>query len=358
MSRWPIVVYVLMETTSYLYFRWCLWGEIPRQRTAQPPRLFIDVLVRLGEMRRLFEIFTAAKTPPVLGFDQFTAFVADFRGGNPMPELMGCSSMHVTYKPIGLRLLRWLVQSVGGWGLYAHGFTRRVLPTGYRVWSRVVPGTPPILFFPGVGGGIAPYLWLLLSFGHRTIWAIEVPNMSGIATSSPHATPQSLRDVFRSLVPVGAPPVSVVAHSLGTLHVAMLINILPPHTIDTAVLLEPFCHPVHTSRATSLLFPSHSQESWWQFFARHLIGYDLGMQTFFYETTPYDLLLYQPEKCRAILNIVCASDTILSESYDDVLFGYLQQTHQDVQSVPGDHGASIARKHITRVAAFLAEHAA
>ena len=267
-----------------------------------------------------------------------------------MPELMGCSSMNVTYKPIGMLLLRSLVQSVGGWGMYAHGFT------GYRVWSRVVPGTRPILFFPGVGGGVAPYLWTLLSLGNRTIWAIEVPNMSGIATSSPHATTQSLRDVFRSIVAVGAPPVSVVAHSLGTLHVAMLINALPPHTIDTAVLLDPFCHPVHTSLATSLLFRARPQENWRQFFLRHMVGYDVGMQTFFYDTSPHDLLLYQPEKCHAILNIVCASDSILSDTYDDVMHEYLYRTHQDVKIVPGDHGATVTRKHITLVTAFLAEN--
>ena len=253
-----------------------------------------------------------------------------------------------------------MLRVMGGYILSRRGFTLRLEANGYRVWSRVVPGTEPLIFFPGVGAGVVPYIWFLAVYDDRTVFAVEVPNMSGHSTSScRHATGKSLRELFHSLVLVGT-PVSVVAHSLGTIHAAMIVNALPPHTIDSLVLMDPFCHPIHTSRTLSIVFGAVNAganvSSMRRYFLRHGVGCDIGIQTFAHGVLSHTIVLHQPEKCRSILNIVSAADTILSDSYDETMYAYLRQTHQYVHIVPGEHGSPMRRRHAHLTTDFFRNH--
>ena len=130
------------------------------------------------------------------------------------------------------------------------GYTHRIHATeigDYTVWSVVVPGSKPIVLFPGFGLGAVPYHRVLQKFG-RTIHIVELPNL-GFATppTAPgYLTSETLYRVVRAHV--GNEPHDIVAHSLGSSPAAFYVN--HQHTLQTtpenqtAVICDGFVCPV------------------------------------------------------------------------------------------------------------------
>jgi hypothetical protein len=132
-----------------------------------------------------------------------------------------------------------LVRQIGnGYMRYCLKFTRewRTTKDGwYSVWTHEVPGTKPLVFFPGFGLGAIPYAKYAKKF-NRTVHMIEVPNM-GYATpmSDGHATSETIYEVVSKY---GIAP-DIFAHSVGSSHAAIWLNetakrngaLLPKHTV-------------------------------------------------------------------------------------------------------------------------------
>jgi len=233
--------------------------------------------------------------------------------------------------------------------LWQRGFKSVVLSTAdgqYRIWSRVVDGSHPLVFLPGVGAGVVPYIRWLDTFHDRSVYAIEVPNVSEMSSKMSYrqAQPASIGLAFHSL---GLTPghIALVAHSFGTIHAAMLIQELPVETIEHLVLMEPFCHPVHMSRAASCIYNTGPTETWVDHVLQSLVGRDLEIQTSSRLFSNDQSILWQPEKCRSIMNIFCTDDVFLRGIYDDALFSYLVDTGQQVRRVRGSHNASLNARH-------------
>ena len=73
----------------------------------------------------------------------------------------------------------------------------------------------------------------------RTIFAVEVPNISEISENMSYRLGRSLNITSDKVI------VSVQR---------MQVNNLPSKTIRSLVLMEPFCHPVHMMRSSSLMY--------------------------------------------------------------------------------------------------------
>ena len=265
--------------------------------------------------------------------------------------------MSVTYKPLAMQIPRQMFVYFGRWKLQSRGFTKRIFSTvdgEYCIWSRVVKDTHPIIFLPGLGAGVVPYMKWLDACQERTIFAIEVPNMSEISEkmSYRHATSESMGETYRSLK-ITSDNVSLVAHSIGTTHAAMLVNNLPSKTIRSLVLMEPFCHPVHMMRSLSLMYDTPPDETWTQYAIRHFVGQDIEVQTHTRLFSTCTSMLFQPEKCEFILNILSTNDQILKKGYDSEMFDYLRTTGQQVHQSCGNHGGALKQCNIPIVYEFL-----
>jgi pimeloyl-ACP methyl ester carboxylesterase len=349
------IAWVALETMAYIRFRFRLYKflRMPRSPTVLPIT-FMDALTKSGEIRRQYEIYK--KRYLLMTMDQFVRHITSYKN-DVLAEIVGSPKMSVTYKPLAIQLPRRMFVYFGRWALQSRGFTSRIQSTvdgEYRIWSRVVEGTHPMVFLPGIGAGVVPYMRWLEAFRDRTVFAIEVPNISEISDkmSYRHASSESMGDVYRSLL-LADGHVSLAAHSLGTIHAAMLVHNLPPNTIESLVLMEPFCHPVHMTRSLSLMYDRPLAETWTKFAIRHLVGQDIEVQTFTRLFTNYTSMLFQPEKCRFILNILSTEDEILKSGYDNELFEYLDNTRQQIRKVSGNHGDAIRRRNVHLVTDFL-----
>jgi hypothetical protein len=152
---------------------------------------------------------------------------------------VGCAQLFWRYHPLSFEIAMKLIRQIGN--VYMQeclGFTREWHTTTdgwYSVWTYEVPGTKPIVFFPGFGLGAIPYAKYAKKF-KRTVHMIEVPNM-GYATpmSNGHATSNTIYDVVSKY---GTAP-DVFAHSMGSSHVAIWLNettrrngsLLPEHNV-------------------------------------------------------------------------------------------------------------------------------
>ncbi len=170
-------------------------------------------------------------------FYESTQTHEDLRPSNKLQ--VGCSTLFWRYHPFAFELVMKVVRQLGnGCMRYFMGFTREWHSTEdgwYSVWTHEVPGTKPIVFFPGFGLGAIPYAKYAKKF-KRTVHMIEVPNM-GYATpmSDGHATSKTIYDIVSKY---GIAP-DVFAHSMGASHAAIWLNattvrngdLLPEHNV-------------------------------------------------------------------------------------------------------------------------------
>ena len=152
---------------------------------------------------------------------------------------VGCTKLFWRYHPFAFEIAMKFVRQLGnGYMRYCLKYTREWHKTTdgwYSVWTHEVPGTKPIVFFPGFGLGAIPYAKYAKQF-KRTVHMIEVPNM-GYATpmSDGHATSKSIYE----LVSIYGIAPDVFAHSMGSSHAAIWLNettkrngaLLPEHNV-------------------------------------------------------------------------------------------------------------------------------
>ena len=162
----------------------------------------------------------------------------------------GCALIYWRYHPLAFEIAMKLIRQLGnGYMRHYLGFARSWHKTAdgwYSVWTHTVPGTKPIVFFPGLGLGAVPYAKYALRF-ERTVHMVEVPNM-GYATPSSdrHATAKTVFDVVSKY----ANTADVFAHSLGSAHAAMWINetAIRDGTNCNVVICDGFVNPVDALR--------------------------------------------------------------------------------------------------------------
>lgn len=152
---------------------------------------------------------------------------------------VGCTKLFWRYHLFAFEIAMKIVRQLGnGYMRYCLKYTREWHNTTdgwYSVWTHEVPGTKPIVFFPGFGLGAIPYAKYAKQF-KRTVHMIEVPNM-GYATpmSDGHATSKTIYE----LVSIYGIAPDVFAHSMGSSHAAIWLNettkrngdLLPEHNV-------------------------------------------------------------------------------------------------------------------------------
>jgi hypothetical protein len=167
---------------------------------------------------------------------------------------VGCTKLFWRYHLFAFEIAMKIVRQLGnGYMRYCLGFTREWHNTSdgwYSVWTHEVPGTKPIVFFPGFGLGAIPYAKYAKQF-KRTVHMIEVPNM-GYATpmSDGHATSKSIYE----LVSIYGIAPDVFAHSMGSSHAAIWLNettkrngaLLPEHNV---VICDGWVNPIDAMRS-------------------------------------------------------------------------------------------------------------
>jgi hypothetical protein len=167
----------------------------------------------------------------------------------------GRSRLFWQYRPLFCSVLFHTVRRMGEWYLQWLGFNRVFHMTTdgcYAVWSHVVPGTRPLLVFPGLGMGAIPYATLISGI-KRTVYVIEVPNFGGNAPLSDRQfTAETLCDVVDAYCPDHI--LDIFAHSFGTCTAATYLNESQDrHGVDMpiqhVVLCDGFVHAVDFVRS-------------------------------------------------------------------------------------------------------------
>ncbi len=159
---------------------------------------------------------------------------------------VGCSRLYWRYSPFILELCMKTIRQIGNMYVrYGLGYSRTWHNTHdgyYSVWTHIVPGTKPILFFPGLGLGAVIYAKFAKSLG-RTVHILEVPNI-GYSTplSNSQATHETIYEVVSKHVDDGT---DIFAHSLGSVHAAMYLNRIcnKPVPNHNAVICDGFVNP-------------------------------------------------------------------------------------------------------------------
>lgn len=151
----------------------------------------------------------------------------------------------VWYRWLVFKLLYRFLRTLGSVYLFLSGYRRSSYATTdgtYVIWSRYVPGSRPVVVFPGMGLGASPYIRVIRAiYGNdRTVHMVEVPNLGGVAWTSPTGgTLDHLCKIVRPYV-VDA---DIFAHCIGTLHCACVIN-ESDGCKRTVTLIDPLCLPV------------------------------------------------------------------------------------------------------------------
>ena len=318
------------------------WENLRRLPRVPISHAYVSYLEKTGELLRLWR--HSEQTKEAFRHWITTTLLA------PIPILSRCPAFLVTYKPLVVQMSR-IVLVRAGWYYWARGWTSVSVHTTdgmYRIWSRVVAGTRPIVFFPGVGLGFVPYVSYLSHTG-RTVYAIEVPNLSNLSWEQTVSIPRTrtVLQAFHTVVPEEV-VVDIMGHSMGTFGVSLLVNGLPSPRIGAIVLFDPFCHPVHVLQTQRVLFAA-TQTGILSWIAHHMIGRDLEVQAFALFSRPEETTLWRTDY-PPILNMWSGDDMFL----DHTLLHVEGQTHH---VVPGNHGSSIRLRHFHHVAAFLEENA-
>jgi len=215
----------------------------------------------------------------------------------------GRTKLKFVYYPliaeIGLRTIRRLGNAHLRW----IGFRRTRYPTqigDYHVWSRIVPGTKPIVFFPGFGLGAVAYGNMLRYF-RRTAYIVEIPNLGMASDAAPgFITPETVYQVVRHHLlemesaesaesaesvesaesaesvdcdRTTVPSHDIIAHSMGSGQAAFYVNAqYTNHTEDatqTVIICDGFVNPYDTissitfSFIDSSLFNEYKHRSSW-----------------------------------------------------------------------------------------------
>ena len=173
----------------------------------------------------------------------------------------GHSQLRWQYLPLAVHTTLKLVRLAGELVLFYKGFRRKWHLTDdgyYSVWSRYVPGSRPLVVFPGLGLGAVPYVQLVSHF-NRTVHLVEVPNMG-------HATPYSnrqftARTVFEVVSSYGPAP-DILAHSMGTATATNYLNEQEAHGSapsppQRVVMCDGFTHPMDMVRNHVYPFVDH-----------------------------------------------------------------------------------------------------
>lgn len=209
-----------------------------------------------------------AKTPDIFERTQMFEHTSHIKNKNDLYDCMrihsdlrpanklqiACTQLYWRYHPFAFEIAMKLIRQIGNVYMRHYlGFTREWHKTTdgwYSVWTYDVPGTKPLIFFPGFGLGAIPYAKYAKKF-ERTVHMIEVPNM-GYATpySDRHATSNTIYEV----VSIYGNANDVFAHSMGGAHAAMWMNeitvregtSLPEHNI---VICDGFVNPVDILRS-------------------------------------------------------------------------------------------------------------
>jgi len=244
--RKAVIVAVSIFGLAELYHYWKLsrrynhFNKFRQPKIAQEQmREMTDAIVEKNpdvfERSQLFE-----HTSHITNKEQFHDAMQTHKELRPSNQLqVGCAKLFWRYHFFALEIAMKLVRQIGnGYMRYYLGYTREWCKTSdgwYSVWTYIVPGTKPIVFFPGFGLGAIPYAKYATKF-KRTIHMIEVPNM-GFATpvSDRHATSNTIYEVVSKY---GTAP-DVFAHSMGSSHAALWLNettqrngsLLPEHNI-------------------------------------------------------------------------------------------------------------------------------
>jgi hypothetical protein len=199
-------------------------------------------------------------------FDDLHVMYAKYKSNNSDPHdiiTLGSGGMFWHYRPIAMELTIYCIRAVGE--VYAQlccGYSKRYHSTCdgvYGIWSFEVPGTKPIIFFPGYGMGAIPYAAYAKKFG-RSVYIIEVPNLGYINSplSDRHYTGKSIMETVHSAI--GLQHHDVIAHSLGTCQATFYINA----QIDTehisvenqkVIMMDGFTtvHDMHSNHTLSVI---------------------------------------------------------------------------------------------------------
>jgi hypothetical protein len=174
---------------------------------------------------------------------------------------IGCSELYWQYQPFAFDFMMRIARRIGNGYMRYLGFSKKSYDTHdglYNVWSHVVPDTKPILFFPGLGLGASPYAKYAMKFA-RTIHMVEVPNI-GYATlySDRQATSKTLYDVVEKTVDT----YDVFAHSIGSVHAAMVLNEHAKLQIENTsnqnvIICDGFVNPIDILRSHMYPFVDH-----------------------------------------------------------------------------------------------------
>jgi hypothetical protein len=222
-------------SSRYNHFNKFRQPTITQEQMREMTDAILEKNPNLFERAQLFE-----HTSHIKNKDDFYDSMQTHEALRPSTKLqVGCTKLFWRYHTFAFEIAMKLVRQIGNvYMRYCLGFAREWHLTAdgwYSVWTHEVPGTKPIVFFPGFGLGAIPYAKYAKKF-KRTVHMIEVPNM-GYATpiSDGHATSTTIYDVVSKY---GTAP-DVFAHSVGSSHAAIWLNetakrdgvLLPKHNV-------------------------------------------------------------------------------------------------------------------------------
>jgi len=250
-------------SSRYNYFNKFRQPKITQEQMREMTDVILEQNPNLFERAQLFE-----HTSHITNKDELYDTMQTHQELRPSNKLqVGCSKLFWRYHPFAFEIAMKLVRQIGNGYMRYLGFTREWHKTRdgwYSVWTHEVPGTKPIVVFPGFGLGAIPYAKYAKKF-KRTLHMIEVPNM-GYATpmSDGHATPETIYDVVSKY---GTAP-DVFAHSMGSSHTAIWLNettqrngvLLPKHNV---VICDGWVNPTDAVRSHMYPFVDYCDFPHW-----------------------------------------------------------------------------------------------
>jgi hypothetical protein len=237
-------------TRRYNHFNDFRQPNITQEQMCEMTDAILEKNPNLFERALLFE-----HTLHITNKDEFYDSMRTHEELRPSNKLqVGCTKLFWRYHLFAFEIAMKIVRQLGnGYMRYCLKYTREWHNTTdgwYSVWTHEVPGTKPIVFFPGFGLGAIPYAKYAKQF-KRTVHMIEVPNM-GYATpmSDGHATSKTIYE----LVSIYGIAPDVFAHSMGSSHAAIWLNettqrngaLLPEHNV---VICDGWVNPTDTMRS-------------------------------------------------------------------------------------------------------------
>jgi pimeloyl-ACP methyl ester carboxylesterase len=237
------LIHQLMYWRRYIYF-----NNLRITHNESPTETWAMLKSLMNKNPRLFQrtgLFT--HTEHIHNEDDLYDALTSHSKERPANKLQdGCSRLHWRYSPFAFELFMKTIRQFGNLYMkYIQRYERtwhKTIDGYYSVWHHNVPGSKPLLFFPGLGLGAIPYAKFAKSFD-RTVHIVEVPNI-GYSTplSNSQVTPESLYSVIKEHVDDG---VDIFSHSFGSVTTAMYLNIIrdKPHPLQNVIICDGFTNP-------------------------------------------------------------------------------------------------------------------